>query len=782
MKFMTSINNVNKEENLFTILINRFLPFWPLFTVLSVLFLLLAWTYMRFVTPSYEITASMVINDQMKGVNDPRITESINSFDSNKIVENEIEVMQSRDLMRKVVYDLHLYAPVFEDKGLTSVSAYNSSPVLFIVKNPEEFPAHLEKDEKFYFTYNLQSKLVSFNDETYPVGKFVKTPLGDVQFTVNKNFSRKAEGPLYFKLVHPKVVTNNLLKQFKVNSASKESSVINLELIDEVPERGEEILNNLIIAYNQATINDRERLAANTLEFIEERIQTLERELNALEGKIQQYKTANNIVDLSEQGKVYLHNVGENDRRMADINIQLAVLNKVEKYVSQQDSSASIVPATLGLNDMVLSQLLQKLQADESEYQKLRKTTATNNHIIISLSNAIERTRHNIMENIHNQRDNLEASRINLESTKVKYVAALQKIPIQERELLEINRQQATKKNVYSLLLEKREETALSYTPANLDTRIVEFAEASVLPVSPKRMIVYLVALILAFISGAVWVLGKEFLSRKILLRSYIEEHTNVPVVAEISRIKEKQIFPYKAPIEPIIIEQFRQLRISLGLYGKTIRKQKVLVTSSIPGEGKSFVSANLAHALASSGKKVALLDLDLRIPSISQLFGLEKEKGITDYLKGEAEVSEIIKATDFNGLSIVSAGIVAGDYSDMLLNGALDSMFSQLSKSFDYLVVDTPPLDLVTDGYLLSEYCDVSLLVVRYNYTPRAIVKNLEQYNKQQALHNLAIVFNDIKQRQVIKGVNSLGYGYGQDTKYIFKPVYKRNAMKSSA
>jgi tyrosine-protein kinase Etk/Wzc len=443
-----------------------------------------------------------------------------------------------------------------------------------------------------------------------------------------------------------------------------------------------------------------------------------------------------------------------------------------------QDSSSSIVPATLGVDDLVLSQLLKQLQQTESEYQKLRKTTGENNPALSSLTNEISRTRRNILENIQNQRENLEASRTNLALTKSKYVAALQRIPIQERELLEISRQQATKKNVYSLLLEKREETALSYTPANLNTRVVELAEASIYPVSPRPLLAYFAALVLSFVCGVTFVIGKGLLSRKVTSRTQIADATDAPIVAEISRIKGQQVQTFTALADPRLVEQFRQLRVSLGLYGKTINKQKVLVTSSIPGEGKSFVSANLAYTLAKSGKKVALLDLDLRKPSVSQLFEKFGEKGITDYLTGDVALSDIIKRTQYDHLCVVPAGTLTGDYTDFLLDGALDSIFSKLSSMFDYIIIDSPPLDLVTDGYLLSDYCDISLLVIRRNFTPKAVMEEFSHSNKETALHKLVIVFNAVRHSNMSNGA----YGKGIDNGKTIKPVYKRNFMKSSA
>jgi capsular exopolysaccharide synthesis family protein len=362
----------------------------------------------------------------------------------------------------------------------------------------------------------------------------------------------------------------------------------------------------------------------------------------------------------------------------------------------------------------------------------------------------------------------LVASRNNLTSTKGNYNTLLQTIPLKERELLEISRQQAIKNEIYSFLLQKREETALSYAPSTGDSKVVDMAEASYSPVSPKRNIIYLTALALAFITGIGLVTAKDLLSNKILYRSDIEDYTHAPIVGELSKVKQPGDRLFKVPEDPIIVEQFRQLRTSLGLYSRTFNKKKILVTSSIPGEGKSFVSTNLAYSLAMSGKRVVLVDFDMRNPRTTFQFGMLQEQGITDYLTSTGGTLEAYdKSTGFTNLSLLPAGTRIGDHTELLLNSRLECMLTYLEHEYDYIVIDTSPVDLVSDGFLLSGYCDITLLVIRHGHTPKNVIKYLAKSNKQTALSNMAIVFNGVRTR----GFTTKGYGYGYGYSQVYNP-----------
>lgn len=768
----------NIEDNLGAALVFKFLPFWPLFVVLFAICSLGAWAYLRYyAVPTYAISASVIVKDEKKGVNDSKMTESIDAFTTNKIVENEINVLSSHALMHEVVKDLNLCASIYEEGRFKSTSAYTTSPISITLKSPYDAVEH----ENVYFTFDNDKQEVTIDEVAYPLDKWVKTPYGELLFSQNERRNGTATSPLYFSISSPKKEVSKLLRTVSIETPGKMSSVITLYIEDEVPERGEDILNSLIHAYQQAIMTDRNKLASQTLEFVENRIRLIERELEELENSIVKYRSSKGAIDLTEQGRLFLQSVGDNDKRISEINIQLAVLDKVEKYVISKEGSSGVVPSTLGVNDPVLSQLLQKLQIAETQYQQLTRTTAENNPMLITVREEIANLRPGILENLRNQRENLITSRARLVATNNSYNAVLQSIPHQERELLEISRQQLIKNNAYSFLLQKREETVLSSAPTSEDIRIVDLAQSSRGPISPRPLLAYLSAFVLSLIIGIGIVSSKEIMNSKLLFRSEIEAYTNAPIVAELSSVKQQNQSMFIEPTETADVEQFRQLRVTMGLYGRTFTKKKIMVTSSIPGEGKSFVSTNLASSLASSGKRVALLDFDLRNPTTSALFDSYKHPGIIEFLIGNLKPEDIIKSTSISNLSIVPAGIDIGDHTEHLLNGKLEIFFAHLEETFDYVIIDTPPVDLVSDGYLLSQYCDITLLVMRHAYTPKSLVQRLAQDNKLSTLHNVAIVFNGVKARGFVKGQYGYGYGYGYESRYGDK-VYRTRSIGTKA
>ena len=638
------------EVNIFRILVSRFLPYWPLFAFLIVLGLLGGWLYLRFATRIYEATATLIIKDEKKGVDDSKLTESINPFTSKKIVENEIDVIQSRALMYDVVDSLNLYAPTYEENDFSTQPAYAISPIRIELKEP--FKIKIDKKgepSKYYFSYNPTKNEVEIGGGKYPINTWINNAeVGQIKFKLNPKYEGTPEGALYYELINPKMITYEMLENLEVSATNKLSSVVGLAYEDPVPQRAEDILNQLIYAYNKKAFTDRNKLAENTLEFIEKRIGVVEVELDTLERKIQEFRYTKGAVDLSEQGRLYLQNVEDYDRQIADINRQLAVLDGVKKYVISKNNQTGIVPSTTGVGDPVLAQLLDKLYNAEIHYEKLKKTTAENNPILVSLENEIKKIRPSILENIDSQKSNLMASLKNLNYNSNKSNSALKTIPENERTLLEISRQKTIKSNLFSFLQQKREEAALAYAPDIGDGKVVDMAESSLYPVSPKGLVVYLLALIFTCGIGMAYVLGKELLNKKVLFRSEIEENTDIPVVAELPFEKNKIKKSRAQGYEPLLLNHFRQLGVVIGLYNRNFNKQKILVTSSIAGEGKSFISSNLAYSLSLSGKEVVLMDLDFIRPNTSKLFGLSDKIGVLDFLDNKADAQEIIRPLVF--------------------------------------------------------------------------------------------------------------------------------------
>jgi capsular exopolysaccharide synthesis family protein len=316
---------------------------------------------------------------------------------------------------------------------------------------------------------------------------------------------------------------------------------------------------------------------------------------------------------------------------------------------------------------------------------------------------------------------------------------------------------------------------AISSTVA--DSKVVDVAESSDDPVSPKPTFIYMVALVGAIGLGIGLISAKELLNKKILFRSEIESYTDVPVVAEISYTREKDSLSNSTSKISLAAEQFRQLRAAIGLCGNNNNntKKKVLVTSSITGEGKSYICINLAISLALASKKVVLVDLDIRSPKTSSLLGVADKPGIAEFLEGTKNPDEIIWETGYSNLYTIGAGGDIDNARELILNGKLNELLSYLSTRFDYIIMDTSPVDPVTDAYVFSDYCDLTLFIVRHGYTPKTLVQLLDNNNKIKALKNPFIVFNDVRSRGLF--VSTYGYGYG----YGYQNIYRERSRKET-
>jgi len=754
-----------EEGNLFSQVLFKYLPYWPLFLVLLVLSGSAAYVYLHYAVPVYETAATVMVKDEKKGLDDSNLMEQLNLFGSKKLVENEIEVIQSRTLMREVVKNLDLYAPITQEGRIKSRSAYLTSPVVIQVRNPDS----LVERHKVYFTFDSANREVVVAGQKYPLGSWVSTPYGNLRFLTNPNYvAADKTRPLYFSLINVRAISDELLAGLKVTQATKLSSVIDLKIKDAIPKRGEDILNGLIGEYNKAGINDKNALAANTLRFINERLGLISNELDSVEHGIQKYKTQEGIVDISAQGQLYLNNVGANDQKLSEMNVQLAVLDQVERYVQSKSNEAGIVPSTFGVDDPVLGQLLQKLYDLEIKYEGLSKTTAENNPVLISIRHEMEKIKPSIMENVQSLRRNLTAGRGNLLNTSNSYASILRTLPAKERKLVEISRQQGIKNSIYSFLLQKREETALTFSSAIADTRIIDAAATTVMPVAPKPILIWALAVLAALGLGAGIIAIREGLNQRIVFRSEIEKFTTVPVVGEIMYAPAHDELVVTQGKRSVIAEQFKQLRTSLAYIGINSRKKKILVTSTISGEGKSFVTANLAVSLALTDKKVVLLELDLRKPNVAHLFNVSREVGLTNYFIGNKDADHIIKRTDVSpNLFVIPSGAIPPNPSELILNGKLDELLQYLETIFDYILIDTAPTAPVTDAYILSPLCDATIYVVRHKVTPKGYIKMLDENMKVRGLKNLAIVFNGVKNRGV-GGINyGYGYGYGKEYGY---------------
>ena len=761
------------EENVMQQFVSKYLPYWPLFLLAILIGVCVAYAYLRYATPIYEATATLIIKDEKKGNEESKLVESLDQISSKKIVENEIEIIQSRKLMENVVKKLSLYAPVYEKGEVHDVLAYTRTPVVVSALHPDS----LSETAAIAIDYDSKQHAVILNKKLkYPVNKLVSTPFGKLQFSPNRFFTQP-DSPykqLFFILGIPKKMAPSFLGGLKVEPASKLSSVVNLSYRDVDPVRAENILNELINAYQQSANDEKDALAQNTLSFVNDRLAIVSHDLDSIEKRVEQFKSGNHAVDIGAQGQLFLQNVSANDQKLGDVNTQLAVLSQVENYVKSKDNGkGGIVPSTLGVSDPMLNDLINKLYTAELEYDELRKTVGENYQGLIAIADRINKIKPSILDNIQSQRQSLNATRNNINSTNSSYNQVLQSLPQKDRRLLEISREQQLKSNLYAFLLQKREESEIAAASAVSNSRIVDDAQASHQPVSPKRNLIYLISvfLLLGLCAAAIFV--KEFLTGKVLYRKEIESRTSIPIIGEIAFDKSKDKIVIEKGRRSFVAEEFRKLRISLAFLGIDSSHKKILITSSISGEGKSFIAVNLAISLALTGKKVALVDMDLNNPSIDKILQVGAKSGVTEFLEGEREPDEIItRMTEHENLFFISSGNLPENPSELLSNGKVDELIHYLDSIFDFVIIDTSPLVLVTDGYILTNLCDATLYVVRHKYTPKILIKRIDENNYINPINNAAIIFNGVKMRGFFKN----NYGYGYDYVYGNKERGKEN------
>lgn len=775
-------SQAQKEENSLAQILAGYLSYWPLFLICLVLTVGSAYVYLKYAIPQYEASATIIIKDKNKGDTDSKLIEEIDAISSKKIIENETEVIQSRILTSEVVKELHLYAPIYFKGELGYRSAYHISPILVEARNPDAIKPPKDP-EPIPLGYDSVSKSITLNNKKIgSINEWVKTSYGELRFIPNPYYwdpESDQKKDLFLGLKKVAIAASQLSDKLKVSSSSKLSSVLELTYADEIPSRAEQILNTLINEYNKASIEEKNILVKNTLASIYARLNVVAKDLDSIEKKVQQYRAGSGAIDLSAQSAQYLQNVGSSDIELSKVEVQLDNLNRLESFVKSSES-IGVLPSAVGINDPALTTLMTRLNDAQINYEKMRKTVGEKNPMVTSLQDEINKLKPDVLSNIQTQKRNLNATRQSLYSTSGKYNSMLNYIPQKEKQLVEISRDQNIKNNIYQFLLQKKEESELSYANNISDSKVINYAMANRdKPVSPKKMLIYLAALLFGLLAPLAVINAREMLNSKILYRKEIESLTTIPVIGEVVQNKSKNSVVIEPGKRSFIAEEFRKIRVSLMFLGIDSYHKKILVTSSIPGEGKSFVAANLAISLAMTGKKVALVDMDLHNPSLGKLFDVTTEEiGVSDYLLGERDADEIIRTVpNHENLFFISSGGIHPTPSELLENGQIQKLVNYLDENFDVVVLDTAPVVMVTDAYHLSSLADATLYVIRHKYTPKMLVKRIDENNKINTLKNPAIIFNGIKTRGFVKN----NYGYGYD--YVYggnQKKYKENNVKA--
>lgn len=753
--------SAEQELNLGEI-IHKYLYHWPVFVLGLLIFLFGAFFYLRYTRPIYQVTSTLLIKSSQKSTLSSDILNQLEQGGGSKEVDNEIEILKSRTLMTKVVERLNLNVKYKKEGRVISIDAYDTRAVNF-------FPISVNKEY-----YNVDFLLSFPNTETYILknvlnGKSVSGKINEIHKTIFGVYKIERlgksnladEGPTIIRISDIRSVVNECLSGLTVEVKSKQSTVLQLGYQTPVIKQGEDILNTLVQVYNEASLLDKNKTTQRTLQFIDERIAPLSGELTDVEKDVENYKSSQGLTNISSQAELYLEGVKSNDAQISEVNIKLAVISDVQRFINSNLSGEKL-PTTMGIDDPSLLNQINQLSELFLERDKLLTTTQAANPIMQPIYKQIETIRGSIQASVENIKANLLNTKKQIEINNSGFLGSIKKIPGQERQFMSIKRQQTIKEALYLYLLQKKEETALSYASSVADTRLIDPAIGFPSPIKPNKQMVYLAALFIGLILPGIYVFSKDILNNKIQSKSDISKITNAPLLGELVYEEGTNPIVVSADSRKAIAEQFRSIRTNLQfVHGKQVEGlgRVTLFTSSVSGEGKSFVASNLGAALAISGRKTILLELDLRKPKITKYLKLTVRTGLSNYLIGKAGLEEIIQDSGVHAnLKVIGSGPIPPNPSELLIQQEMDDLVSYLRKHFDEIVIDAPPIGLVTDAQILARLADSTIYIVRHGVTLKSNVNQFNVLYKQNKFPKFNLVFNGVQ----LGGSYGYGYGYG--------------------
>ena len=780
----------SKEENIdVKELLFKYLIHWPWFVGAVIACLIAAWAYLYMSTPVYNISATVLIKDDKKGGGAGMSTELENLgldglISSSQNIDNEIEVLRSKTIAKEVVEDLGLYISYTDKDEFPSRNIYKTSPVQVsltpqeadLLEKPmivemalqpqggmdvnvkigdDEFQKHFEKlpavfpTDRGTLAFFLTPDSISSSKRTLEETTDSEKTTRNITATINK----------------PLAVAKAYCKNMTIEPTSKTTSVAVISLKNSNVQRGKDFINKLLEMYNINTNNDKNEVAQKTAEFINERISIISKELGSTEKDLESFKRGAGITDLTSDAQIALTGSAEYEKKRVENQTQINLLQDLQKYM--QNEGYEVLPSNIGLQDLNLAAAINRYNDVLVERKRLLRTSTENNPTIINLDTSISAMKENVQVSLDRVLRGLFITKADLDREANRYSRRISEAPGQEREFVSIARQQEIKAGLYLMLLQKREENAITLAATANNAKIIDDAIADEAPVSPKGKMIYLIALVLGvgIPVGVIYLL--ELTKFKIEGRSDVEKLTSVPIVGDIPLTDEKQgaiaVFENQ---NNLMSETFRNIRTNLQFMLENDKKV-ILVTSTVSGEGKSFISANLAISLSLLGKKVVIVGLDIRKPGLNKVFNIpRKEVGITQYLANpEKNLMDLVQLSDVSkNLYILLGGTVPPNPTELLARDGLDKAIETLKKNFDYVILDTAPVGMVTDTLLIGRVADLSVYVCRADYTHKneyTLINELIDGNK---LPNLCTVINglDLKKRKY-----GYYYGYGKYGKY---------------
>lgn len=776
--------NINIQD-----LISKLLIYWPWFVVSILACLLLFFVYVRYQTPMYRVNASVLIKEDDKhssGVNPFAAIQDFGMMSISNNFDNEIEILKSHTLIKKVVCDLGSYTSTVESNIFSyNTPLYHSQPVDVYMSAESADLLEGEVSVKMKYTHPMKVEATvryTFDGEDMVVDQTIdelpyvlSTMVGDIEFLPNQEVieSWDDESP-YAKYIttisSPSDVALGYYAKLTVSPTSKTTTIARVSLEDVVKQRGIDFINHLIDVYNQDANDEKNEVARKTAQFIDERLSIIDKELGSADSELARFKQQSGLTDLASDAQLALHENSQYQQLFAENVTQINLVLSLQDYINNPKNDQDIIPANVGLQNQSLTTVIDEYNKLIMERKKLLRTSSENNPAVVKLNATIEVMKITVKTTIASVLDGLKIQKNEIERQVHKFQGRISSVPQHEKEFLNKTRKQEIKAALYTMLLQKREENAITLAVTASNGRIIEKPLAEKVPISPKKGIFFLAAIIIGALIPMVVLYLREMFRYKIEDKDDVEKITSVPVIGELPIVAERKYgnIQVRENENDIMEEAFRALRTNL-LFMLSGSQKVVAFTSSVPGEGKSFVTANAACSLAFLGKKVIVVGMDIRKPGLNKIFGVNKKNtGVTTYLRDpeNTNLATLIEKSNISpNLDILFGGAVPPNPTELVAKDSLEELLDVLKQSYDYVVLDTAPIGMVTDTQIISRVVDMCVYVCRADFTNKQNFRYINQLEKDSKFPSLAVVINAIdlkKRKNAYKRKHGYGYGYG--------------------
>jgi len=736
--------------------------YWWCFAASVAFFVLLGTAYYLRKAPQWTTDAAIMLRQKDMGADDALSSLSMLGLAGNTAAEDEVVVLSSRGLLYQTIDALNLWEGSSKRGGLRWETEFPGSALkIDYLELTEDAQIHAfsVKVKPTKKGYTVKTKMGFFHRSTTRV-KDLSSPIETGVGTIMIHANRALSCDTTYRVYHARreAVVASYRKVINVGQHKKESNIIKLSITSPCPARDKALLHQLVEQYNLNAIVDKNMIATNTAAFIEERLAIISAELSDAENAVAQYKEDNSIADLNTQAQLFLNASSAEQRAMAEIETQLSLVDYVDEFLRDETKRNSLIPSNLGLTDASLANVLSEYNALLLQRMRILRTAMDDNPVIEQMTEQLETMRQNIIATIGSVRESLRIRQQNLQAQDTKYNRQIQDAPEQEREYVRMVRQQQIKERLYIYLYQKREENALMLAATTMPAKIIDVPQRDLESKRPKLLKLLIICIFLGLMLPAGVLYLYMLLNDKIDDAKDFERRIHAPMLGQLVQNSRNAHIAIREGESTVSAELFRLIRTNLRYVIPTDTKSPViLVTSSINGDGKSYVATNTALSLAMLGKKVALVGLDIRKPMLATYFGLRDKGHLTDYLaEPSVELDDIIvPSVEHKNLDVIPCGIIPPNPAELLQAERVDELFAELRKRYDYIIVDTAPVALVSDTYMLDRIADMTIYVFRYKYTPLEMIDYMNQVVEQKRMHNVACVLNGVK------GLRA-GYGYG--------------------